>query len=163
MKILSKTNKPKLVVAAALACVMLIGSVSAFAVPAAQVAVTTAVQSVTAQCCVLINPMVRVTEPATLTPVIVIWSADYNVSGTAEVALSVNGAPCNAGFGPFVLQEPVLIAGSDSITTSQTRQWVVPTAQLLPGTNTFQVCVGGFSKPQTVNIGFSSLTVQIGK
>jgi hypothetical protein len=101
MRIFSKTNKPQLVVAAALACVMLIGSVSAFAVPAAQVAVTTGVQSVTARCCVLINPMVRVTEPTTLTPVIVTWSADYNVSGTTEVALSVNGAPCNAGFGPM--------------------------------------------------------------
>src|SRR5262252_10555903 len=156
-------SKRQIFAVAALALLAVTGSVSAFAVPPIQVAVTTNVQSVTAQCCVLITPQVRVTEPKTVTPVIVTWSADYNVSGTVEVALSVNGAPCNAGFGPFVMQEPVLIAGSDSITTSQTRQWVVPTAALVTGTNTFRVCVGGFSKSQTVNIGFSTLTVQIGK
>ena len=162
MKTLSNANKCNPVLVAALSCVMLAGS--AFGVPPGQVAVTTNVQSVTAQCCVLISPLVRVTEPKTLTPVIVTWSADYNVSGTVEVALSVNGAPCNAGFGPFVMQEPVLIAGSDSITVNQTRQWVVPPAAgLVAGTNTFQVCAGGFSKSQTVNIGFSTLTVQIGK
>jgi len=161
MNTLSRANQCNPVLVAALSCVMLAGS--AFAVPPAQVAATTNVQSVTAQCCVLITPQVRVTEPKTVTPVIVTWSADYNVSGTVEVALSVNGAPCNAGFGPFVMQEPVLIDGSDSITVNQTRQWVVPRAALVAGTNTFQVCVGGFSKPQTVNIGFSTLTVQIGK
>src|SRR5215470_16639479 len=163
MKSFAKVSRRNTLFIATITCLIFAGSVWAFGVPPTQVAVTTNVQSVTANCCVLINPMVRLMEPKTVTPVIVTWSADYNVSGTAEVALSVNGAPCNAGFGPFVLQEPVLIAGSDSITTSQTRQWVVPTAALVTGTNTFQVCVGGFSKSQTVNIGFSTLTVQIGK
>jgi hypothetical protein len=127
------------------------------------VARTVVVQSITAKCCVLVNPTVRVTEPAPVTPVIVTWSADYNVSGTSQFGLSVNGGPCVA-YGPFVVQEPVLISGSNSIAVSGTHQWVVfPSDGLVKGTNTFQVCGGGFGQAETINIGFSTLAVQISK
>jgi hypothetical protein len=163
MKAFSKTTKRSAMLVAALAGLMLAGSISAFAVPPNQVARTVDVQSITAKCCVLMNPTVSVTEPTAVTPVIVTWSADYNTSGTAQFGLSVNSGPCVA-YGPFVVQEPVLISGSNSITVSGTHQWVVsPSDGLVKGKNTFQVCGGGFGASQTINIGFSTLTVQINK
>ena len=163
MKVVSKVDKRCVVFLAVLACLMVAGSTSAFAIPSSQVARTTNVQTITAQCCVLLNPTVRLTEPATVAPVIVTWSADYNVSGTARFGLSLNGGAC-LSYGPFVGEEPVLIPGSDSITLSGTYQWVVfPSDGLVPGTNTFRLCGGGFSHPITINIGFSTLTVQISK
>jgi hypothetical protein len=61
-----------------------------------------------------------------------------------------------------VVQEPVLISGSNSIIVSGTHQWVVfPRDGLVKGKNTFRVCGGGFGLSQTINIGFSTLTVQI--
>jgi hypothetical protein len=74
--------------------------------------------------------------------------------------MSLNGRPCSA-YGPFVLQEPQLIAGSNSITVSGTHQWVIlPSDGLVSGKNNFQVCVAGYEEFQTINIGYSSLTVQ---
>jgi len=164
MKTHFKQTKQNVFYFAAIACLMLAGSLSAFAIPAAQVGRTAAVQTIIDSCiptdCVGIQPVVTVTEPATVTPVIVTWSADYNTSGTSVVYLSLNGGPCNA-YGPFTLQEPELIAGSNSITVATTHQWVVlPGDGLVTGKNTFTVCVGGYEKSQTINIGFSTLTVQ---
>jgi len=158
-----KQSNRNLLGIAALAALLIVGSVSAFAMPANQVARTVNVQTITAKCCVLLNPTVRVTEPATPTPVIVTWSADYNTTGTAQFGLSVNGGACVA-YGPFVVQQPVLGAGANSVTVSGTHQWVVsPSDGLVKGSNTFQVCGGGSGQVVTVNIGFSTLTVQIGK
>jgi hypothetical protein len=163
MKTLSKANKNTVLLVAALACMMLAGSISAFAVPPNQVARTVNVQTIKAQCCVLMNPTVSVTEPTAVTPVIVTWGADYNTSGTAQFGLSVNRGPCVA-YGPFVVQEPVLIPGSNSITVSGTHQWIVfPSDGLVKGRNTFQVCGGGFGESQTINVGFSTLAVQLSK
>ena len=164
MKTLFKQTRQNALYLAAIACLMLAGPISAFAIPPSQVGRTTAVQTITDSCvpddCVGIQPRVSLTEPATVTPVIVTWSADYNTSGTSVVYLSLNGGPCLA-YGSFVLQEPRLITGSNSITVSGTHQWVVlPSDGLVEGTNTFVVCVGGYEKSQTINIGFSTLTVQ---
>jgi hypothetical protein len=163
MKAFSKFNKRNVLIVASLTSLILVGSISAFAVPPAQVARTVDVQSITAKCCVLLNPTVTLTEPAAVAPVIVTWGADYNTSGTAQFGLSVNGGPCVA-YGPFVVQEPVLIPGSNSITVSGTHQWVViPSDGLVKGKNRFQLCGGGFGATETINIGFSTLTVQISK
>jgi hypothetical protein len=76
MKTLFKQNKRNALYLTAIACLMLAGSISAFAIPPAQVARTTAVQSVIASCAdndcgaALIQPTVKLTEPATITPVI---------------------------------------------------------------------------------------------
>jgi len=170
MKTHFKQTKQNVLYLAAIACLMLAGSLSAFAIPAAQVATTTAVQTITASCslgapspfpgnCPLFNPFVSVTEPATPTPVIVTWSADYNTSGTSVLGLSVNGGTCLA-YGPFTLQEPQL-AGANSITVATTHQWVVfPSDGLVTGKNLFFLCGGGYEAVQTINIGFSTLTVQ---
>jgi hypothetical protein len=166
MKTLFKQNNQNALYLAAIACLMLAGSISAFAIPPAQVGRTFAVQTARAVCSTsfcqeeLIQPTVSLTEPATVTPVIVTWSADYNTTGTSVVGMSLNGGTCLA-YGPFTLQEPQLIAGSNSITVSGTHQWVVlPSDGLVKGKNTFQVCVAGYEEFQTINIGYSSLTVQ---
>jgi hypothetical protein len=164
MKTLFKQTKQNPLYLTAIACLMLAGSISAFAIPPAQVGRTAAVQTISDSCvegdCPGIQPTVSLNEPATVTPVIVTWSADYNTTGTSVVYMSLNGGPCEA-YGPFVLQEPQLIAGSNSITVSGTHQWVVlPSDGLVKGKNTFTVCVGGYEKSQTINIGFSTLTVQ---
>jgi hypothetical protein len=87
--------------------------------------------------------------------VIVTWSADYNTTGTSVVGLALNGGPCRF-YGPFTLQEPQLIAGSNSITVATTHQWVVlPSDGLVKGKNTFQMCGGGYKLNQIINIGFS--------
>jgi hypothetical protein len=149
---------------AVISSLLLAVSISAFAIPPAQVGRTSAVQTISDSCvptdCVGIQPTVSVTEPANVTPVIVTWSADYNTSGTSVVYMSLNGGACDA-YGPFTLQEPQLIAGSNSFTVATTHQWVVlPSDGLVEGKNTFQVCTGGYEESQTINIGFSTLTVQ---
>lgn len=162
MKTLFKQRKQNALYLTAIACLILAGSISAFAIPPVQVARTFGVQTITAECspCATLEPPVYLTEPATVTPVIVTWSADYNTTGTSVVGLSLNGGPCTA-YGPFTLQEPQLIAGSNSVTVSTTHQWVIlPSDGLVVGKNSFVPCAGGYEKFQTINIGYSSLTVQ---
>jgi hypothetical protein len=164
----TKRNALRLV---ATTCVILAGSLSAFAISSNQVATTTAVQTITAACalgapspfpgnCPTFNPFVEVNEPAELAPVIVTWSADYNTTGTSVVGLSVNGGRCVA-YGPFTLQEPQLVAGSNSVTVATTHQWVVlPSVGWVKGQTLFFLCGGGYESVQTINVGFSTLTVR---
>jgi len=172
MKTLFDQTKQNALYLMTVVCIMFAASLSALAIPPAQVARTAAVQTITAACslgfpfppapgnCPSFNPFVSVTEPATVTPVIVTWSADYNTTGTSVLGLSLNGGPCNA-YGPFTLQEPQLTAGSNSITVATTHQWVVlPSDGLVAGKNLFFLCGGGYEAVQTINIGFSTLTVQ---
>jgi hypothetical protein len=163
LKAFSNITRRGAVLAVATTMVLMVGALSAFATPTQQVARTTTVQTIMAKCCVLFSPSVRINEPSTIAPVIVTFGADYNLSGTAQLGLSVNGGPCVA-YGPFVGQEPVLIPGSSSITVSGTWQWIVfPSDGLVKGLNTFQPCGGGFGQSVTLNIGFTSLSVQISK
>jgi hypothetical protein len=163
MNAFSHITRRTTLLALATTMILMVGAISAFATPTQQVARTTTVQSFTAKCCVLFNPSVRINEPVTVAPVIVTFGADYNLSGTAQLGLSVNGGPCVA-YGPFVGQEPVLIAVSNSITVTGTWQWIVfPSDGLKKGLNTFQPCGGGSGQSVTLNIGFTSLTVQISK
>jgi len=161
MKTLSKQNTFYL---AAIACLALAVSMPAFA-QNVQVQRTEGVQTITGGCppCYDVGTgALSVTEPATVTPVVVTWSADYNVSGTSIVGLIVNGGPCTA-YGPFTLQQPQLAAGSASITTATTHQWVVlPSDGLVKGANFFTVCAGGYQGvSRTINIGYSTTTVQL--
>jgi hypothetical protein len=165
MKTILGVNKRRLIFVGSLTC-LLLASFSAFALPASQVSITTAVQTYNmGETGVPFLQEVSLTEPATPQAVIVTWSADYNVSGTAVIGLMVNGGACNAGFGPFVLQQPALIPGSASNTVSQTRQFVVEAIDglLVKGTNTFHLCGAGYNAPVTLNIGFSTLSVQMSK
>lgn len=146
------------------ACLMLAGSLSAFAASSSQVGRVLTQQSLTDGCvptdCEGIQPTVSLTEPATVTPVIVTWTADYNTTGSSVVYLSLNGGRCLA-YGSYVLQQPLLISGSIGNEVSATYQWVIlPSDGLVAGKNTFTLCVGGYGDAaQTVNIFNSTLTV----
>jgi hypothetical protein len=147
----------------ALACLVLGSSLSAFAVPAPQVARILTGQEITATCCVPIGPTVRINEPATVTPVIVTFNADYVVNGTAQFGLSVNGAPCTF-FGASVAPSLSFGSGSNGAFNSSAFNWVVlPSDGLLQGSNTFTLCAGGASAPVKIDLGFRTLSVQIGK
>ena len=163
MKAVSKVNKGRAMSVAALACLMLAGSVSAYAVPMSQVARILTIKTTTAACCVLLGPTVTITEPTTVAPVIVTWSADYAPSGTVVFDLSLNGGPC-AFFGSGVAPALQLAPGSASIFLSGSFQWVVlPADGLKKGANTYSVCGGGVGGPVTFSTGSSTLTVQISK
>lgn len=162
MKAFSKANKRSGMFVATLACILLAGSISAFAVPPTQVARLLTNPTITAACCVPIGPTVTVTEPSVIVPVIVTWSADYEVSGESAFNLSVNGGPClffGAGDAPFVNFK----GGTGLMNSSY--QWLVLPADgvLVKGKNTFTVCEGGLAGPTSMFFSFRTLSVQIGK
>jgi hypothetical protein len=163
MNTLSKANKSNALLVAALACMMLAGSMSAFAVPASQVARVTTPKTMTVQCCVAFGPTVSLTEPTAVAPVIVTWASDYAVAGTVQFALSVNGGPC-LFYGNSVGPQFALGPQSVSVYVSGSFQWLVfPSDGLVKGKNTFTVCGGGVGTPINMTIGFNTLTVQISK
>jgi hypothetical protein len=163
MKAFSKVTKHSVMFVTAIACLIAAGSVSAFAVPASQVARVMTGQTITAQCCVPFGPTVRVTEPAVVAPVIVTWSSDYIVAGTVQFGLSLNGGPC-LFYGASVAPSLTFGPGSNSPFNSSTFQWVVfPGDGLVQGSNSFTVCGGGASAPVKIDLGFRTLTVQISK
>jgi hypothetical protein len=157
-----KANKNIVMVVAVLACVLLAGSVSAFAVPVNQVSRVLTFTSFTGKCCFLWNQTVKITEPAAVVPVIVTWSADVFLNDEIIVGLSVNGGACIAYGSREIPWLPVL--GGSGILNA-THQWVVfPTDGLKKGANTFALCGGGAnSTSDTIDVGESSLAVQISK
>jgi hypothetical protein len=163
VKTFSKPHKINAVFVAALAIIMLAGSISAFAVPPNQVARLLTNPTITATCCVQVGPTVQVTEPSAIAPVIVTWSSDYEISGESAFALSVNGGPClfyGPGDAPFVS----LKGGTGLVSSSY--QWLVLPADgvLVKGKNTFTSCFGGLNGvPTTIFFGGRTLSVQMGK
>lgn len=162
MKAFSKTNKRSLMLVAAVAGILLAGSISAFAVPPTQVARLLTNPTITATCCVPIGPTVQVTEPTAISPVIVTWSVDYEISGESAFNLSVNGGPCKffgAGDAPFLDVK----AGTGLLNSSY--QWLVLPGDgvLVKGKNTFTLCAGGLGAPTTMFFSNRTLTVEIGK
>lgn len=156
-------SKRQIFAAAALALLLVAGSLSLFALSAKQVARVSAGQTFKAQCCVAVGPTVSVTEPATPQAVIVTFNTDYVVDGTAQFGLSVNGGPC-AFYGATVSPSLTFGPGSNGAFNSSTFNWVVlPSDGLVPGSNTFTLCGGGASAPVNITLGFRTLTVQIGK
>ncbi len=155
-----KTNKNTAVFVATLAGIMLAGSLSAFAVPPKQVARVYNAVTFTGKCCFLWNESVSITEPATIVPVIVTWSADVVVNDEFLVGLSLNGGGCTA-FGSREIPWLAVFKGSGAL--NQTHQWVVfPSDGLVKGTNTFALCGGGVSSTSdTISFGLSTLAVQI--
>ncbi len=163
MKSHSKFNKQNILSLAVLSCLILMGTMPAFAVPAPQVARILNIQTFTAQCCVQLGPTVHVTEPAAVVPVIVTWSADYADTGTVLFGLSLNWRPC-AFYGSGVAPLTTLDPKSTSIFLSSSFQWVVlPADGLVKGSNSFTVCGGGVGGSVTMNIGSNTLAVQLSK
>jgi hypothetical protein len=161
MKALSKLTQLGVLFVVALATVLTIAPVSAFAsTPTAsgQVARNLFITTTTAECCVILGPTVKISFPTTTAAVIVTWSADYIVFDTVQFALSVNGGPCTF-YGPSVAN--LFASGTASSFISGTFQWVVlPADGLKKGTNTFTVCGGGVGKAVTFSTGSNTLTVQ---
>lgn len=161
MKTFSKARKSNAVFLAALAIMMLAGSISAFAVPPGQVARIYNAVSFTGLCCYLWNETVTVTEPAKPVPVIVTWSADVLVDDEFLVGLSLNGSGCTA----YGSREIAWLSTKSRSGVNATHQWIVfPSDGLVKGTNTFTLCGGGVNKPDgTISFGLSTLVVQISK
>ena len=158
MKPFSKPTQPSVMFAIALALVLTMAPLSSFATTPGQVARNLFITTTTAECCVVLGPTVKITEPATPTPVIVTWSADYIVFDTVQFALSVNGGPC-LFYGSSVAN--LFASGTASSFISGTFQWVVlPADGLKKGVNTFTVCGGGVGKAVTFSTGSNTLTVQ---
>lgn len=160
MKAFSKASKQSVLLVAVVICLIVVGSLSAFAVPPKQVAFVPNPMTFTGKCCSLWNETVSITEPATVVPVIVTWSADVvlNPEGSDDdffVGLSVNGGPCTA----YGSREIADLYGTRTLNT--THQWVVfPSQGLIKGTNTFALCGGGDNQfGDTIVIGLSTLTV----
>ena len=158
MKAFSKLSCPGRVLVVALAAVLMMAPISSFATNKAQVARNLFITTTTAECCVVLGPTVRITEPATPVPVIVTWSADYIVFDTVQFALSLNGGPC-LFYGPSVAN--LFASGTASSFISSTFQWVIlPSDGLRKGSNSFTVCGGGVGKAVTFSTGSNTLTVQ---
>lgn len=122
-------------------------------------------QTFTGVCCVSFNESVSISEPANISPVVVVFSTDYRVNVTGDqyhAGLSVNGSPCRTldGYGSQV------VADSDApegIWSNASFQWVVePTdGVLVAGTNTFELCGGGLSSSSdSISIGQNTLSVK---
>jgi hypothetical protein len=157
----ASSKRQKLMSAAGILCLVVAGVVSAFAIPAKEVARSLNIQEFTAQCCVVIGPTVQVNEPDTLQPVVVTWSADYIVADTSLFEMSLNGGPC-AFYGSG--EANIRSGGTGSSFVNGTYQWAVfPADGLRKGLNSFSVCAGGFGKPVTIDIGSSVLAVRFAK
>ncbi len=160
----SKMSK-KVVFAALLACLVVAGSGSAFAATH-RVLRNLNDQTFSGLCCTSYNETVSITEPATVAPVVVTFSSDYqvNVSGDQyHVGLSVNGAACKTfeGYGPQVIADA---DAPEGIYSSATIQWVIlPTdGVLITGTNTFELCGGGLNNSSdSITIGQNTLSVAL--
>ncbi|MFZ3340766.1 MAG: hypothetical protein WA609_18915 [Terriglobales bacterium] len=160
MKAASRARRSKAAFVATLACIMLAVSISAFAVPPAQVARVNDAVTFTGQCCFLWKETVKITEPAVVVPVIVTWSADVVVNDEFLVGLALNGGPCAAD-GSREIPWFYGISGA----ANATHQWIVfPSDGLVKGKNTFALCGGGaFSPTDTISFTLSTLAVQISK
>jgi hypothetical protein len=161
MKVFSKVIKRNIVSLTTVVFLVVSLAASAFAVPSKQVLRSTG-QKLTGKCCFLWRETVSLTEQAAVVPVIVTWSADLAVDDEFIVGLSVNRGQC-LSYGPLLIPFLSVKGGSGGINT--THQWVVfPSDGLVPGTNTFDLCGGGFnSNSDTITIGNNTLAVQIGK
>jgi hypothetical protein len=165
MKAFTNVNKGRAWFVVALACMVLAGSLSAFAVPANQVFRVDTVSgfvTFTGGCCFSWNDQVTLTEPSSLTSVIVTWSSDYQSSGENQVGISLNGGTCTAyGAGRMPMFFP--LGGSPFSNISL--QWVIePSDGLVVGKNTFTLCGGGsFGNSVTTELAFRTLTVQVSK
>jgi len=168
MKAFTKVNKGRAGFVAALACIVLAGSLSAFAVPANQVFrvdSTTGFVTFTGGCCFSWNDEVTFSATKPLAPVIVTWSSDYQSSGENQVGISLNGGSCIAyGAGRMPMFFPV-DAGSTAPFSNISIQWVIePSDGLVIGKNIFTLCGGGsFGNSVTTKLGFRTLTVQVSK
>jgi len=166
MKATSKITK-SLLFAAILACLTVVESGSAFA---QQVFRTDQAHIFKNTCpggngCANWGETVSIDEPATVEPVVVIWSARYfaNTADAYFAGLDVNGTGCQiAVYGPSDLDDIATNPLGHLLTV--TFQWVVlPSDGVLRAetSNTFELCGGGAGlvKGDSINISQNTLSV----
>jgi hypothetical protein len=156
----SMKNKRSMI--AFVVCV-LVAAVAAFATPGPQLARHTTPITVTGPCCQNIaDESVKITEPATLAPVILTWSMEYVSTGPFAVGVSINGGGCG-DYGPEYLPQKTAVTGIPFFPTAI--QWIiVPQDGLHSGPNTFQVCEGPtVNNNDQLTLGTRTLSVQISK
>jgi hypothetical protein len=165
MKAISKLNN-SIVSAALLACLIVAGTGTAHARKLNQVFRVAHNQTFVGECCFSFGESVSITEPATISAVVVTWNSDYvvNVPDEYHIGISVNGGPCVTDtYGSVVLADADVITGGDGL--NATIQWIVlPSDEVLKkGTNTFELCGGGrHSSSDSISLGTNTLTVAIG-
>jgi hypothetical protein len=166
MKAASQTNK-RVVFAAILACLIVVGSGSAFA---QEVLLTTKAQILSNTCpgatlCSGWGYTVSTDEPSSAEPVAVIWSTRYwvNTPDAYNVGLSVNGGECQIGvYGPQNLDDFATLPAGHFLTA--TFQWIVEASELKAGTsNTFEVCGGGSGSVSGDKITIEQNTLSVAK
>jgi len=142
---------------AALACMMMAGSISALAANPNEVFYTYTGENFSRACCYSWNDTVSITEPASVTPVVVTWSTEYLTTGFFLVGLSVNKGACTA-FGPRTISPSL----QGSRVDTRSIQWIVPSSVLVRGKNTFLVCGGadsGYTGP--IELGIRSFAARL--
>jgi hypothetical protein len=171
MKSNSKMNT-SFVFAAILACLIAAGSGPAFAqsvfrTDTSQIFKDTCLNGIG---CADWGETVSITEPATLEPVVVIWSVRYLVN-TADiyfVGLDVNHTGCQTGvYGPSNLDDIATKnpTGKGQPFLTVTFQWIVEPGDgvLTKGTNTFELCGGGDDSVVGDSINISQNTLSVAK
>ena len=162
MKTIAISNYRRLAFVAILASLIAAGSISAFAVPKAQVLRVSDGATHTGLCCSAWNDSIRVVEPNYLVPIVVTWSTEYQSETPFVVGFSLNDGPCTF-FGPKSI--PAFNPG-DSTMATITFQWVIMPGdyKLTPGRNVIRLCGGGVSSnTDTITLGFGTLTARFGK
>lgn len=162
MKATLNVSKSIPILAVVLACLTL-ASVAAFAVPTNQVHRSTSQVTVTGPCCQNIpGESVTITEPATVAPVILVWSMEYVATGPFGLGISINGGGCG-DYGPEWIPKATAVNGT--LFFPMTFQMVIfPSDGLVAGKNTFQVCEGPIvNNSDTMTLGTRTLLVQISK
>jgi len=147
----------------ALAAAILAIRTPAFAVPPAQLLRVEQNTPFQGMCCFSWREKVSVTEPATIVPVIVTFSTDYQATTEFVVSVAVNDGPCITQ-GPVVF-DPFGTGDGSGPFDAHTFQWVIlPGQGLVKGKNTFLLCGGSFSQPNGVlMLGFNTLSVRLSK
>jgi len=162
VKAFSSMSKRNLVCVAALVCMIAAGSISALAVPKAQVLREVAGGPHTGRCCSVWDESIRVNEPETVVPIVVTWSTQYQSNAPFLAGLSLNGGPCTF-FGPPSVPS---YASSDDTYASMTFQWVIMPGDygLVKGPNSVRLCGGGvFADTDSITLGFNTLAARLGK
>ncbi|HVO81835.1 MAG TPA: hypothetical protein VMT28_13955 [Terriglobales bacterium] len=152
----------KVVFVAAVVCVIAAGSISALAVPMAQVLREVAGGNHTGKCCSVWDESIRFFEPETMVPVVVTWSADYQANAPFLAGLSLNGGPCTF-YGPAAIPT---FTSTDDTYASKTFQWVIMPGDygLVKGPNTICLCGGGvFADTDSITLGFNTLAARLGR
>jgi len=162
MKSIAIANQRRLGLAALVACLLAMVSISAFAISKSQVLRVSDGATHTGMCCSSWGDSIRVVEPDNPVPIVVTWSAEYQTAQPFLVGFRLNDGPC-AFYGPKSI--PPFNPGDWTMTTI-TFQWVIMPGdyKLMPGNNVIRVCGGGvFSDTDTINLGFGTLTARLGK